>query len=345
MSNDNTTVPNMDEDISEALETPIAEPSDLAKKKGRSWPWLVLLVLLCIAALSFLYLPMDKLTQSFTSLGGNASTTHHNNTATEAAPIEAPVDTHAIELPIISSIESDIPVAKPIEPEAAAIVPTTMPHQEVILNDHYNDLQLRIDDLEQIIQTLQESNVQTAQKLKAFETLQLRTQLSMIIRGHLPDINQAWQDISSFPSLSDEQRQVAKNMVEQSKNNLDTIQHWQQAINNISSVLPLPQSHNIIPESSTPWLQWLNGYFSLKKAPSSELNNLEALLKIQQQLNVEIWPEANDWSRIRVNLENALTSQESANTAELINALPETFKDIQHDIETMKQTASHWLEE
>jgi len=345
MSNDHKTAENIDADIPESPETPITESSDLSKKKRRTWPWLILLVLLCISTLSFLYLPMDKLTQSFASLNWNAMISQRNNTPTEVSSIAAPTDTDTTELPLITAIKNDTLAAQPIEPEIAEAASTDMPRQQQILNDHYDDLQLRIDDLEQLVQTLQASNIQTAQMLKRFESLQLRTQLNIIVRGHLPEINQAWQDIASFPSLSDEQRLVAENMAQQSQKNMNTIQHWQQAMDDISSLLPLPQTHNIIPEPSSPWLQWINGYFSLKKAPNNKLTELESLLKIQQQLNEEIWPESTDWSRIRVNLEKALTSQKAVNAAELISALPETFKDIQHDIETMKQTASHWLEE
>jgi len=347
-SDDNKTASNIDEDISEILAEPATEPSDPAKQKTRYWPWLILIVLLCAGTLSFLYVPMDKFTQTFASLDRYISTSDHNNTPTEASTIKAPTEEfigiHTTELPLVTTIKNDRLASKLIEPKAVSS-PTTTAQQEQILDRRYDDLQLRINNLEQLIQTLKESNIQTAQTLKTFESLQLRTQLNIIARGHLPEIHQAWQDIASFPSLNDEQKQVAETMIQISKNNLASIQHWQQAISGMMNALPLAQAQNIIPEVSSPWLQWLNGYFSLKKAPSSKLNSLESLLKIQQQLNTEAWPEPSEWARTRVNLENALAAQKNANTAELISALPETFKDIRHDIETMKQTASHWLEE
>lgn len=182
----------------------------------------------------------------------------------------------------------------------------------------------------------------------SMEALQLRDRLSWISNPsyHLPQIRLAWQEIALLPSLNSEQRAHAEQMQQMAQSALELSADWQQRLLDVSMLLEVNESHNIIPETEYPWLNWVLDKFSLSPALDDQQKQMDAMrqgiLQVRQDLSMEIWPDASKWRKLRAEVQLFLADRtDGQNSSEL--GVPESFDGIQSDITTLRQAAKEWM--
>ena len=168
--------------------------------------------------------------------------------------------------------------------------------------------------------------------------------------SRLPQIKLAWEEISLLGGLNAEQHAKAEEMHTLARDSIQKLRQWQTSIQKWADTLAVPVHRDIIPKPEQPWLAWAASQFHLRPAPSEEASQLSHLRNqlenLISQLTTETWPAENDWQQLRAQLLLQVRSQQAEDSTEAIELnLPDSFKTIQADINTLQQTAQQWLEQ
>ncbi|OIO70024.1 MAG: hypothetical protein CO186_02425 [Zetaproteobacteria bacterium CG_4_9_14_3_um_filter_49_83] len=210
------------------------------------------------------------------------------------------------------------------------------------LIDAVHGLSSEIGSLNQMQQSLQQLRLN-------LETLQLREQLSWISNPtyRLPQVQLAWQEISLFPSLTEDERAESEAMQKLAKSALDRSLQWQQRLLDLSSQLKVPERRNVVPDFDNSWLGWIANQFQLAPALSGQQKELEflrqSLLQVRQSLATEQWPDDSEWLQLRARLQLFLAQQMPAGEPSPEVGLPESFSSLIQDINTLRQSAEGWV--
>jgi len=254
--------------------------------------------------------------------------------------------------------------SKPVdetEPRASASVPSRpvtrpsftatkpQPAPNTIDNEEAAKLLDAMNSLQAELNTLRQEQQELRQTQGEMQKIQLRTRLRWIANpiNHLPQIELAWQEISAMPTLGADERVNAQAMYALAQQRNDDIRRWQRALHDAAIRLRTPAHENIIPEAEHPWLQWLFGQFSLRRAPDEEARQMaqlrHALLDTARNLPLEQWPEPLAWQKLRARVQLLLAEQATNNTNPMPE-LPDNFAAIAKDIEQLRQSAQAWQE-
>jgi len=250
--------------------------------------------------------------------------------------------------------------------QTSAIMP--MPELErlnanmLALQDHLQSVRGLQDELQNLsgdIQALHATQSQVRAAQLSVEKMQLHSRLNWVLypSTHLLQMQLAWEEISLLPSLSNAQREQATAMLNLAQKRLDDVNRWQQNIDAVmrSYALPSESKQELLPEifgsSSSDGLDWLLSKFSLKRAQKHEdveaAHMRDLLSRIKQGLDVEQWPDATLWKKVRMDVAQHLMQHNATlpESEQLQWMIPEDFMAIQMDVRRIQQSARDWLKE
>jgi len=256
-----------------------------------------------------------------------------------------------------AKVQSDIAIAKSVsalDNKALQSIESSIQSMQTKLDD-VSALQTSMTTLSHDLQDLHanQSAVRAAQV--SVETMQLHSRLSWVLNpaSHLPQMRLAWEEIVLLPSLSTEQHQQAKAMLTLAQQRSDDIYRWQQELDRVlaSYHVQAPSTHNFISDwlphagALAPVSTWISQQFQLQAAPPTDPATQkirQEIMAIKQNMSLEKWPDAQAWKALRSRLQLHMLRDDAQHQA---LTLPEDFSPIQSDIEKLRQTARHWLQE
>lgn len=299
------------------------EPAAKSKKSGISLlAWLLPLVI--IAAGSTYYIAPDKTKALLNQWLEQFSQQEPVSEPPVVAPVEIETAPTVIEEEIIDELPADVVAAS--SDEVAALMGA-------------------IASLQSEIRMLRNEQQELRHAQQQIQSAQLRSRLVWVANpaNRLIQIEQAWKEISTIPTLSSEDRQLAEDMYALASKRKAELLAWQQYLNNWADNLSVKPAENIVPETDNRWLNWLRDQFSIKpsmRMEEKENHNLGLQLRnASQMLALEEFPAADQWRLLRARLQ--ITLSESDNQP---LELPEEFSDIKQDISHLRQQAREWLE-
>jgi len=343
MSNKQQATKNTSPDDAIVIEAETSEHDDSVKmtKPPRRWPLFILAFIVGSATSIFgLHYYQQNYIQR-TNLSSTPSTPSIEPPHVDATPTQ----------PVQDNIDPTTTILTPETPIATAI----SSEEGQALLQSMQDLQSNIETLRDELSALRQKQSDVTHSQTLLEAMQLHSRLTWIMdtTSHLPQIKLAWQEISLLPSLSTEQRAQAEAMLQLAESLQNNVHQWKQELDYLISQLTPNEYDNILPAAfpsaeNNPWLQWLIQQFSLKRSTSNQqailLNLKNRLLIIKQNLDLELWPTGAEWSQLRAQLQLQLIEHEGKTPAKTLQ-LPESFLNIQKDIEQLRQAAHAWLEE
>lgn len=356
------------ETTGEKSEAPRAqEPASGGSFFGR-WGWLLLLLVAIGAGL--LLTPAEVRQQWLNSITGEKPAPKQPQPASTRAPApqaermtppapqpKQPPVTRQPQAPATPPASSGMKLANetesrataPTRPEAPAKEELRAPAPAAIDEQEAQKLLSAMQGLQTELTSLRQEQKSLRQTQDELQRIQLRTRLRWIANpvNHLPQIELAWEEISRMPSLTPKERQQAQAMYALAQQRNNDIRRWQRALNEAAARLRPPAHENIVPTSKQPWLQWLLGQFSLRRAPGKEARQMtelqRELQKTARNLQLERWPDPLAWQKLRARVELALADLPQSK-AEEMPKLPDNFSAIAHDITQLRQAAQTWQE-
>ncbi len=216
--------------------------------------------------------------------------------------------------------------------------------------DAVNDLLYSIDSLRNALWRLEESQKILQHSLVEQQQMNLQVRLRWIAdaESRLPQIQLAWEEISLLPGLNELQRQQAVDMHTLARANVQRLNQWQGSLQKWAEALTTPLHENVLPQPEHAWLAWIVGQFQLRQAPSQEARTLAdlrgRLLDSARQLTLQSWPDQSAWQRLHAELLLQIKAMQAGDEkAAVETGLPVDFEGIQVDINTLRQTAQHWV--
>ncbi len=293
---------------------------------SRKGVWLMLIVL--VAGAGFLVLNADRLQQLVPS---------------RSSPAPEPVSRPAAPKPEARPAAAPEKIQRPQPVQTVPKLPKNIAtHAEV------QAMLDAADGLKQELQLFAREQQLIRQTLEEQRRMNLRLRLRWITdpAARLPQIRLAWEEISLMPGLSEEQRTQAASMHQLAGSVAERLRGWRSAIARWADTLQVPSHRDILPKPEHPWLAWIVGQFHLRQAPSVEARRLsglrQRLLDVDRMLMLEQWPDAADWQRLRAELLLELDRHPHEGTVDL--GLPEDFREVSQDIETLRHVARQWQE-
>ncbi len=340
MSHDksNHTEPEKTVDIEE---TSTDQEQQSAKNKPKRFVrfWLFLLLILCLGAAFFFYTPQELKDKYLNLLTETLSTKKVE---------QADVTTNEPSLELIETLETPSKVTVPkttivVEHPAVEKVPAAS-------SEEISHVLHAMTSLQQELETLRQNQQSLQQVQQTVQTMQLRARLNWISNpsNHLPQLQLAWEEITLMPVLSSDEREQAQKMLVLAEKRVQDMQNWQQHLHNYSALLKVTEHHNIIPKFENRWLNWIAEQFSIRPSLNKEEAERtylrEQLMNINHNIELEQWPDAKLWLRLRATLQLTLDKSADTNKPATELGLPESFKGIQADIDALRQSAAAWLE-
>ncbi|MDX8395697.1 MAG: hypothetical protein R8K22_04705 [Mariprofundaceae bacterium] len=322
MSETNKDIPEVEVIESTPVEEAVADASP--EKKSSRWPW-VFLLLIVLAVIGFWKAP-EPIRENLTALF------------------------HSFTTPVVPASQPSIQPAKLAAPVAIVSESTAPP----INSEEVVQLLGAIEDLKQELFQTQQAQQALKQAQQNMMSMQLRTRLSWLVSpaNHLLQLQLGWEEISLLPNLTNEDRELAKDMRMLAQNKLDQVGRWQQKMDHLTRLLAVPSYANVVPSSDNPWVDWIARQFSVKRSLSAQEKDIlhlrQALTHIRQGLSLERWPDDDSWQKLRSRLHLHLVKYVADQTVNHEQAdvlkLPISFTGVDADIERLRQAAQDWLE-
>lgn len=319
------------EDVVKA-EAKSPEPRPEASEKKKGHPILWTLIILAGAAAAAWFTEPEKTKAFLTGLmppQAEQESTPAEEPALPAdeeapAPEEAPVE---LEGTLVESLPGEDLTSPPASSEEVAL-----------LMDAMRSLEGEIRQLRSEQQELRRAQQQ-------LQNAQLRSRLVWIANpaNRLVQIEQAWKEIATIPTLNSDERQLAEDMYALAAKREAELASWQQHLNNWADSLNVKPAENIVPETDNRWLKWARDQFSIKPSMRSEEKENQSLSlqlrNVGQMIALEEFPDPDHWRVLRARLQ--LKASESDNKT---IDLPEEFSAVRQDISHLRQQAREWLE-
>lgn len=306
---------------------PGPKPEASEKRKGRPLLW-IFIILIGAAAAAWFAEP-EKTRAFITGL-------IPQQTTQEAPPAEqsaSPAD------------EETMPEEEPAGPDEAQA--ELLPEEGPTSPSRREETALLMEvmrSLEGEIRQMRNEQQELRQAQQNLQQAQLRSRLVWIAdpANRLVQIRQAWKEITTLPTLTAQERQLAEDMFALASKRESELIRWRQQLDHQADSLQVKPAENIVPESDNRWLNWLRNQFSIKPSISAaEKENRDLSLQLQhasQQLALENFPEAGAWRLLRARLQLRLSGDDAT-----LN-LPDSFAPVRQDIQQLRQQAREWLE-